>query len=156
MQKFIIHYNYYATADVTVLANSKEEAIEKADQIELSNDEFDLQFDTREVYGSEDVPDLKEIIDKAEEIIRKFDEGAGKDDFYSVPCYPTITTYCWNGDEMVKNKNAVEDFYYDSDKGLMMDVGEGFDVELAELTDIEQLNICQIIIDAAKDNGIEL
>ena len=51
MQKFIIHYNYFATADVTVLANSKEEAIEKADQIELSNDEFDLQFDTREVYG---------------------------------------------------------------------------------------------------------
>ena len=28
--------------------------------------------------------------------------------------------------------------------------------ELAELTDIEQLNVCQIIIDAAKDNGIEL
>ena len=42
MRKYIIHYNYFATADVTVLANSKEEAIEKADQIELSNDEFDL------------------------------------------------------------------------------------------------------------------
>ena len=156
MKKFVIHYNYFATADVTVLANSKEEAIEKADQIELSNDEFDLQFDTREVYGSEDVPDLKEIIDKAEEIIRKFDEGAGKDDFYSVPCYPTVTTYCWNGDEMAKNKNTVEDFYYDSDKGLMMDVGEGFEVEMSELSDVEQLNVCQVIIDAAKDNGIEL
>ena len=34
MKKFVIHYNYYATADVTVLADSKEEAIEKADQIE--------------------------------------------------------------------------------------------------------------------------
>ena len=31
-----------------------------------------------------------------------------------------------------------------------------FDVELAELTDIEQLNVAQIIIDAAKDNCIEL
>ena len=156
MQKFIIHYNYFATADVTVLANSKEEAIEKADQIELSNDEFDLQFDTREVYGSGDVPDLKEIIDKAEEIIRKFDEGAGQEDFYNVPCYPTVTTYCWNGDEMVKNKNTVEDFYYDSDKGLVMDVGESFEVEMSELSDVEQLNVCQVIIDAAKDNGIEL
>lgn len=38
----------------------------------------------------------------------------------------------------------------------MLDMGEGFDVELAELTDIEQLNVCQVIIDAAKDNGIEL
>ena len=42
MKKFLVHYNYYATVDVVVLANSKEEAIEKADQIELSNDEFDL------------------------------------------------------------------------------------------------------------------
>ena len=124
------------------------------DPIELSNDEFDLQFDTLEVYGSEDVPDIKETIDKAEEIIRKFDEGAGKDDFYSVPCYPTITTQVWNGDEYVIHKNIVENFYYD--KGVILDMGEGFDVELAELTDIEQLNICQVIIDAAKDNGIEL
>lgn len=41
-------------------------------------------------------------------------------------------------------------------KGIMLDMGEGFDVELAELTDIEQLNVCQVIIDAAKDNCIEL
>ena len=57
---------------------------------------------------------------------------------------------------MVKNKNAVEDFYYDSDKGLMMDVGEGFEVELSELSDVEQLNVCQVIINAALENGIEL
>ena len=57
---------------------------------------------------------------------------------------------------MVKNKNAVEDFYYDSDKGLMMDVGEGFEVELSELSDVEQLNVCQVIINAAQENGIEL
>ena len=57
---------------------------------------------------------------------------------------------------MAKNKNTVEDFYYDSDKGLMMDVGESFEVEMSELSDVEQLNVCQVIIDAAKDNGIEL
>ena len=107
MKKFIIHYNYYATADVTVLANSKEEAIEKADQIEISNDEFDLEYDNREAFELEDVPELEEVIDKATAIIKKFNEGAGQEDFYSVPCYPTITTYCWNGDEMAKNKNTV-------------------------------------------------
>lgn len=42
MKKFVIHYNYYATVDVTVLANSKEEAIEKADQIEFDNNDFEL------------------------------------------------------------------------------------------------------------------
>ena len=51
---------------------------------------------------------------------------------------------------MAKNKNTIEDFYYDSDKGLMMDVGQGFEVELDELPEIEQLNVCQVIIDAAK------
>ena len=156
MKKFVIHYNYYATADVTVLANSKEEAIEKADQIEISNDEFDLEYDNREAFELEYVPELQEVIDKATAIIKKFNEGAGQEDFYNVPCYPTVTTYCWNGDEMVKNKNAVEDFYYDSDKGLMMYIGEGFEVEMSELSDVEQLNVCQVIIDAAKDNGIEL
>ena len=57
---------------------------------------------------------------------------------------------------MAKNKNAVEDFYYDPKKGLMMDVGEGFEVELSELSDVEQLNVCQVIINAAPNNGIEL
>ena len=127
MKKFVIHYNYYATADVTVLANSKEEAIEKADQIEISNDEFDLEYDNREAFELEDVPELEEVIDKATAIIKKFNEGAGQ-----------------------------EDFYYDSDKGLMMDVGEGFEVELSELSDVEQLNVCQVIINAAPNNGIEL
>ena len=53
MKKFTVHYNYYATADVVVFANSKEEAIEKADQIELDNDDFELDFESREVFESE-------------------------------------------------------------------------------------------------------
>ena len=156
MKKFVIHYNYYATADVTVLANSEEEAIKKADQIEIPNEEFCLEYDNREAFELEDVPELQEVIDKATAIIKKFNEGAGQEDFYNVPRYPTITTYCWNGDEMVKKKNTVEDFYYDSDEGLMMDVGEGFEVELSELSDVEILDVCQVIIKAAPNNGIEL
>jgi len=54
MKKFTVHYNYYATADVVVFANSKEEAIEKADQIEFDNNDFELDFDSREVFESED------------------------------------------------------------------------------------------------------
>ena len=61
MKKFVIHYNYYATVDVTVLANSKEEAIEKADQIEFDNNDFELDFESREVFESEDATS-KEII----------------------------------------------------------------------------------------------
>lgn len=55
MKKFLVHYNYYATVDVVVSANSKEEAIEKADQIEFDNDDFELDFESREIFESEDV-----------------------------------------------------------------------------------------------------
>lgn len=41
-------------------------------------------------------------------------------------------------------------------RGLMMDVGEGFEVALSELPDTEQLEVCQVIIDAASLNGVEL
>ena len=61
MKKFIVHYNYYDKADVVVFANSKEEAIENADQIELDNDDFELDFDSREVFESEDATS-KEIM----------------------------------------------------------------------------------------------
>lgn len=54
MKKFLVHYYYYATVDVVVLANSKEEAIEKADQIEFDNNDFELDFESREVFESED------------------------------------------------------------------------------------------------------
>ena len=74
MRKYVIHYNYFATADVTVLANSEEEAIKKTEQIEIPNDEFYLEYDNKEVCESEEVPDLQELIDKADAIIRKFDE----------------------------------------------------------------------------------
>ena len=37
-----------------------------------------------------------------------------------------------------------------------MDDGEGFEVELDELPEIEQLNVCQVIIDSAHANGVEL
>lgn len=61
MKKILVHYNYYATVDVVVLANSKEEAIEKADQIEFDNNDFELDFESREVFESEDATS-KEII----------------------------------------------------------------------------------------------
>ena len=54
MKKYVIHYNYYATVDVTVLANTKEEAFEKADQIEFVNNDIELDFESREVFESED------------------------------------------------------------------------------------------------------
>lgn len=151
MKKFVIHYNYYATVDVTVLANSKEEAIEKADQIEFDNNDFELDFESREAFDEGDVPDLQDLITKASNIIKDYKS----DEPFKVLYYPTVTTRSWDGEKFENQHNTVEDFYWDEEKGLMMDVGEGFEVGLTELSDIEQLEVCQVIINAAPSNGIE-
>lgn len=49
MKRFTIHYDYYATADITVVAETKEEALKEADQIEIPLEDFDLDFNERYV-----------------------------------------------------------------------------------------------------------
>ena len=155
MKKFTIIHNFTAVASIEVLAETREEAFQKARENDLELSDYDFELDSAEIGREEEMPDFQELINKASEIIKRYGEEE-HDSFFSVPTYPTITTESWNGDEFIKQRNIVEDFYWDSEKGLMMDVGEGFEVEFDELPEIEQLNVAQIIIDAAKDNGIEL
>ena len=155
MKKFTIIHNFTAVASIEVLAETREEAFQKARENDLELSDYDFELDSAEIGREEDMPDPQELINKASEIIKRYGEEE-HDSFFSVPTYPTITTESWNGDEFIKQRNIVEDFYWDSEKGLMMDVGEGFEVEFDELPEIEQLNVCQVIIDAAQANGIEL
>ena len=155
MKTFTIIHNFTAVASIEVLAETREEAFQKARENDLELSDYDFELDSAEIGREEDMPDLQELINKASEVIKRYGEEE-HDSFFSVPTYPTITTESWNGDEFIKQRNIVEDFYWDSEKGLMMDVGEGFEVELDELPEIEQLNVCQVIIDAAQANGIEL
>ena len=155
MKKFTIIHNFTAVASIEVIAETREKAFEKAKENDLELSAYNFELDSAEIGREEDIPDLQELINKASEVIKRYGEEE-HDSFFSVPTYPTITTESWNGDEFIKQRNIVEDFYWDSEKGLMMDVGEGFEVELDELPEIEQLNVCQVIIDAAQANGIEL
>ena len=155
MKKFIIIHNFTAVASIEVLAETREEAFQKARENDLELSDYSFELDSAEIGREEDIPDPKELISKASEVIKRYGEEE-HDNFFSVPTYPTITTESWNGDEFIKHHNIVEDFCWDSEKGLMMDVGEGFEVELDELPEIEQLNVCQVIIDAAQANGVEL
>lgn len=155
MKKFTIIHNFTAVASIEVIAETREEAFEKARENDLELSDYDFELDSAEIGREEDIPDLQELINMAGEVIKRYGEEE-HDSFFSVPTYPTITTQSWNGDEFIKQRNIVEDFYWDSEKGLMMDVGEGFEVELDELPEIEQLNVCQVIIDAAQANGVEV
>ena len=155
MKKFTIIHNFTAVASIEVLAETREEAFQKARENDLELSDYDFELDSAEIGREEDMPDLQELINKASEVIKRYGEEE-HDSFFSVPTYPTITTESWNGDEFIKQRNIVEDFYYDSDKGLMMYIGEGFEVELDELPEIEQLEVCELIIREASNNGITL
>ena len=155
MKKFTIIHNFTAVASIEVLAETREEAFQKARENDLELSDYDFELDSAEIGREEDMPDLQELINKASEVIKRYGEEEHYS-FFSVPTYPTITTESWNGDEFIKQRNIVEDFYWDSEKGLMMDVGEGFEVELDELPEIEQLEVCELIIREASNNGITL
>ena len=155
MKKFTIIHNFTAVASIEVLAETREEAFEKAKENDLELSDYNFELDSAEIGREEDIPDLQELINKASEVIKRYGEEE-HDSFFSVPTYPTITTESWNGNEFIKQRNIVEDFYWDSEKGLMMDVGEGFEVELDELPEIEQLEVCELIIREASNNGITL
>ena len=155
MKKFTIIQNFTAVTSIEVLAETREEAFQKARENDLELSDYSFELDSAEIGREEDVPDLKELINKASEVIKRYEEE-GNNSCFSVPTYPTITTQSWNGDEFIEQRNIVEDFYYDSDKALMMYVGEGFEVELDELPEIEQLGVCELIIREASNNGITL
>ena len=155
MKKYVVICRYYATAEFEVLANSEKEANEKADQVELSPDDFFFDFIHSEISEAEEVPELSGMIERVGEILDRFSKEKD-DEVYTVPAYPIVTTNIWDGREIKKVRNLIEDFYWDSEKGLMMDVGEGFEVELDELPEIEQLEVCELIIREASNNGITL
>ena len=155
MKKYVIVCRYYATAEIEVLANSEKEANEKADQVELSPEDFVFDFIDSEISEAEEVPELSDMIERTGKILDRFSKEKD-DEVYTVPAYPIVTTNIWDGREIKKVRNLVEDFYWDSEKGLMMDVGEGFEVELGELPEIEQLEVCELIIREASNNGITL
>ena len=155
MKKYVVICWYYATAEFEVLANSEKEANEKADQVELSPEDFVFDFIDSEISEAEEVPELSDMIERTGKILDRFSKEKD-DEVYIVPAYPIVTTNIWDGREIKKVRNLIEDFYWDSEKGLMMDVGEGFEVELDELPEIEQLEVCELIIREAPNNGITL
>lgn len=155
MKKYTIHYSFYATADVEVLADSEEEAKQKAQQVELELKDYTFDLNEETVSNVENVPDLDSMIEKANLIIKTYDKT--KDDCFKVDCYPQITTQLWKGEEYYFKKNLVEYFYWDENHNEYGVIIDG-DVEIlmSELSEMEQFQISQHIIESASTNGIEL
>lgn len=156
MKKYVIVCRYYATAEIEVLANSEKEANEKADQVELSPEDFVFDFIDSEISEAEEVPELSDMIERTGKILDRFSKEKD-DEIYTVPAYPIVTTNIWDGREIKKVQNLIEDFYWDKETSeLILTSEDQVDICLSELSEAEQHKVCSMIIDAAPANGISL
>ena len=156
MKKYVVICRYYATAEFEVLANSEKEANDKADQVELSPDDFFFDFIDSEISEAEEVPELSGMIERTGEILDRFSKEKD-DEVYTVPAYPIVTTNIWDGREIKKVRNLIEDFYWDKETSeLILTSEDQVDICLSELSEAEQHKVCSMIIDAAPANGISI
>lgn len=153
MKKYTIHYNFCATADIEVLANSKEEAREKADMIDIPLSDFDYDLNEKSIIDEEDVPDLRILIEKAEHIISKAEE---EDIEFILNPWPRVTTVYWDGNKMEYQYQLVSFLFWNNERNEIgfNTVESAADYGLSEIPEIEQLEICQSIIAQAEENGI--
>lgn len=145
MKKFTIIHNFTAVASIEVLAETREEAFEKARQNDIDPSDYEFELDSAEIGHEEDVEDLQHLIEKAEDIIREADN---EDKEIKLDPWPTVTTEWWNGNYMEYRHQTITHIFWDYDRneiGFQTD-DSAADYGLSEIPDIEQHNLCTQII----------
>lgn len=149
MKKYTIIHYYDAAIAVEVLANSEDEAREAAKGIYYDPNDLHLERNGSEIIEATDVPDLSEVIEKAEAIVR---EAERLDTEINLDPWPKVTTEYWNGTYMEHRHQIITLLFWDYERneiGFNTDESAA-DYGLSELSDIEQHNICNQIINNVK------
>lgn len=145
MKKYTIIHNLTATVSIEVLAETQEEAFEKAAKNNIDPRDYDFELDNAEIGDEEEIPDLQEIIAKAEAIIKKADE---EDDEITLFPWPLVTVESWDGSKMEYHHQRMSLLYWDyevNEIGFNTEESAG-DFYLSELPEIEQYELCKAII----------
>lgn len=153
MKKFTIIHNFTATVSIEVIAETREEAFEKASKNNIDPRDYEFELDSAEIGHEEEVQDLQSLIEKAEAIMKKADE---EDDEITLFPWPLVTVESWDGSKMEYHHQRMSLIYWDYEAdeiGFNTDESSA-DFILSELDEIEQFEICQSIIKEAVSNGI--
>lgn len=149
MKKYTINYSFDANISVEVLAESEEEALKKARQVKINKSDLEIEQNEESILEAIDVPNLQNLIEQAEGIIKKADED---DTEIKLNPWPYVTLEYWTGFEMEHKKYLMESLYWDYERdeiGFNTEESAG-DFGLSEIPDIEQFNVCQAIINSQK------
>ena len=140
MKKYTIRYSFFAEADVDVLANSEDEARQKARNTEIPFDNYHFEPDMEKVEDVEEIPDLSDMIREATTIIKQKEELVPDD------C-PYIHIDLWSGDDWETKRKKVSAVFWDNvDEQIGIELNDESDVLLDELTEIEQYEVSKSII----------
>ena len=140
MKKFIIKRCFYAEVEIAVLANSEDEARQKARNTEIPFENYHFEPDTEIVEDEEEIQDLFDMIREATTIIKQKEELVPDD----CPC---IHLELWNGDDWeTKRKEICSIFWDNGEEQIGMELNDESEVLLDDLTEIEQYEVCKSII----------
>lgn len=147
MKKYTINYCFDANISVEVLADSEEEAIRKAEQVDIEREDLELERNEETILEAIDVPNLQTLIEQAEGIVKEADK---EDTEIKLNSWPYVTLEYWTGVEMEHKKYLMENLYWDYERdeiGFNTAESAG-DFGLSEIPDIEQFYVCQAIINS--------
>lgn len=146
MKKYTINHCYDINTTVEVLADSEEEAKQKASVINLKiEDAYNIYLNEQEIIEVEDVGDLNEMIEKAGRIIREY-KG---DDPFPLNKYPKISLDYWNGETYETESYLLEDVFWDYEKNeITVSSDKMEDVAIKELPEFQQYEIYSAILES--------
>ena len=140
MKKYTIRCSFLAEADVEVLANSEDEARQKARNTEIPIENYHFEPDTETVEDEEEIQDLSDMIREVTTIIKQ------KEELVPEEC-PSIHLELWNGDDWETKRKKVNAVFWDNvDEHIGIELNDESDVLLDELTEIEQYEVCKSVI----------
>lgn len=140
MKKYTIRCSFLAEADVEVLANSEDEARQKARNTEIPYENYHFEPDTETVEDEEEIQDLSDMIREVTTIIKQKEELVPDD------C-PSIHLELWNGDDWETKRKKVSAVFWDNEEEKIgIELNDESDMLLDELTEIEQYEVCKSVI----------
>lgn len=157
---FTVHRNYYATFDVQVVAETEEEAIEKADKIfqDVNPSEFYFTDNSTEVIDTKPADDFDTLFEEAVKHIRFVTENDGDTMLLSIDVRVSVKEYDAiyhesedrNACVMTECVYVSEEYGYEKImvrfEGEYADHWNLEDIDLGELDELEQLKILKEIL----------
>lgn len=153
MKKYTIHLNYYATIDIDVLAENRQQARELAMQDDTPLNEFDFDLNDVEVLEEQEIEDPIELIKKAESILQR---ALKQGEAYRLPSWPTITIQTWEGLNVQQQSDILQSVYWDEERDeISLETDKFAELTISDLSEVQQYEVAKAIVEAQPHNNLQ-